>query len=232
MGKVDFVTKYLSNKNYLREISVENKTTLKFFYNIGWYEHYAAQIIRAGNCITLLSTNLNLNRDNFWNIHYFEEITRYLFWTFNKSFLLILTEKIETLSLPTLNRCIELLNTNFVPYDSSINDSSNDQEIIWCKVKNENLKGNPKFSNIFTLDKENRTILLEVLIKRMGVLLNLANEKKEILTENTLNGTIPIAFFDMLRPMNGSTAATFQYIRDQTEKANIEFNIFLPVAQL
>ena len=44
MGKVDFVTKYLSNKNYLREIPVENKTTLKFFYKFGWYEHYAAKL--------------------------------------------------------------------------------------------------------------------------------------------------------------------------------------------
>ena len=145
---------------------------------------------------------------------------------------MILIEKIETLSPSTLNGCLELLNTYFIPYDFPINDAINDQEIIWCKVKNEHLKKDAKFSNMYTLDKENRTILMEVLIKRRGVLLNLANEKKEILTENTLNGTIPIDFLDMLRPMNGSTAATFQYIRDQTEKANIEFNIFLPVAQL
>ena len=93
MGKVSIPTKYLSNKNYLSEVPVEGKKSGKFYFRFAIYELYVAQIIRAGNCITLLSNPLEISRDNFWNTHYFEDLTKYIFWTFNKSFLPVLMIK-------------------------------------------------------------------------------------------------------------------------------------------
>ncbi len=92
--KVGFATKLLSNHYYLNEVQVEGKTTSKFNFKIGSNDQYAAQIIRTGNCITLLSNHITLTDDSFWNTNYFEDLTRYVFWTFNKSFLMKLTEKI------------------------------------------------------------------------------------------------------------------------------------------
>ena len=83
MGKkirVGFATKLLSNHYFLNEVSVEGKTTSKFNFRIGFYDQYAAQIIRTGNCITLLSTDIHLSEDSFWNTNYFEDLTRYVFW--------------------------------------------------------------------------------------------------------------------------------------------------------
>jgi hypothetical protein len=52
--KISFPTKILSNRYYLNEVLMEGKKTLKFNFRIGYYDLYAAQIIRLGNCITLL----------------------------------------------------------------------------------------------------------------------------------------------------------------------------------
>ena len=72
----------------------------EFNFRIGFYDQYVAQIIRTGNFITLLSNNINLTHDSFWNVNYFEDLARYVFWNFNKSFLFKITEKIESLKLP------------------------------------------------------------------------------------------------------------------------------------
>ena len=114
--KVGFATKLGSNYYYLNEVQVEGKATSRFNFKIGFNDEYAAQIIRTGNCITLLSNPFTLTVESFWNTNYFEDLARYVFWTFNKSFLLKLTEKIEILKLPVLKRCAELLKENFTPY--------------------------------------------------------------------------------------------------------------------
>ena len=83
--KVGFATKLLSNRNYLKEVSVEGKTTNKFNFKIGYYDQYAAQIIRSGNCITLLSNDISITKETFWNPNHFEDLTRYVFWTLTKA---------------------------------------------------------------------------------------------------------------------------------------------------
>ncbi len=88
--KVGLATKLLSNRNYLKEVSVEGKITNKFNFKIGFYDQYAAQIVRSGNCITLLSNDITIDKNTFWNPNYFEDITKYVFWTFNKSFRFLL----------------------------------------------------------------------------------------------------------------------------------------------
>ncbi len=55
--KLGFAAIFLSNRYFLNEISVEGKTTSKFYFKIAHYDQYAAQIIRTRNCITLLTTN-------------------------------------------------------------------------------------------------------------------------------------------------------------------------------
>src|ERR1043165_8556343 len=125
--KVGFATKLLSNHYYLNEVPVEGKTTSKFNWRIAFYDQYVGQIIRTGNCITLLSTKINLTEDSFWNINYFEDLTRYVFWTFNNSFLFKITEKIESLKLPVLQHCLKLLKENFVPYGNELDNA--DEEL-------------------------------------------------------------------------------------------------------
>jgi hypothetical protein len=142
--KVGFATKLLSNRMYLNEVSVEGKTSHKFNFKIGYYDLYAAQIIRNGNCITLLSNSIPITKDTFWNTNYFEDLTRYVFWTFNKSFLLTLIDTIDTLIPTTLLRCANLLQENFTPYDDKLEEQA-DEELYWCLVKNGWLKKDSKF---------------------------------------------------------------------------------------
>lgn len=65
--KVGFATKLLSNRYYLNEVSIEGKESNKFNFKFANYDLYAAQIIRADNCITLLTTKFTVTEDSFWN---------------------------------------------------------------------------------------------------------------------------------------------------------------------
>lgn len=126
---------------------------------------YVAQIIRTGNCITLLRTVIPITVDNFWNTNYLEDITRFVLWTFNKSFVLKLTEKLESLKPLVVQHCAELLKENFTPYGEPLPDNA-DEEVQFCYVKNGNLKKDPKFSHIYLVDKVNRTAILEAIEKK------------------------------------------------------------------
>lgn len=226
--KVGFATKLLSNRNYLSEVSVEGKTTSKFNFKIGFYDQYAAQIIRSGNCITLLSNTITLNKDTFWNTNFFEDLTRYVFWTFNKSFLLTLQERINTLSLPTLNRCIYLLQENFTPYDTTIEESV-DEELQWCLVKNGHLENDPKFNQMYLLDKENRTALFNALKEKITSFETKEDIPKIITEETAANEVKTVLFVEMLKPINNSSEATLDFIISKWTEAEFKLNIFSKV---
>jgi hypothetical protein len=234
--KVSFATKLLSNHYYLNEVQVEGKASNKFNFKIGFNAQYAAQIIRTGNCITLLSNHITLTDDSFWNTNYFEDLTRYVFWTFNKSFLLKLTEKMETLKLQVLKRCAELLLENFTPYTEPLHDHP-DEELKWCYVKNENLKKDPKFSQMYLLDRQNRTAILSAVEKRIAefpkpLLQPLAVDELVVLEDETQPATKIILFLEVLKPINGSPEETLQFIQQKIEEAGFEFNLFSPVPRL
>lgn len=225
--KVGFVTKLLSNHYYLREVPVEGKITNKFYRKLGYNEHYVAQIIRTGNCITLLCTNTPITEDSFWNINYFEDLAKYVFWTFNRSFLLKLTDKAESLKLAILERCLELLQENFTPY-SEASSGKLDEELEWCIVKNANLKKDPKFSQMYLLDDENRTVILRAIEKRIAefpktVVINQAAEEP---LEEIPGTSRTILFLEVLRPINGNPEETLQFMMQKTKEAGFELNVF------
>ena len=233
--KVGFATKLLSNHYYLNEVPVEGKTTSKFNFKIGFYDQYMAQIIRTGNCITLLSSNIILSVDHFWNINYFEDLTRYVFWTFNNSFLLKITEKIDSLKLPVLMHCLKLLKENFVPYGNEIDDA--DEELQFCYRKNKNLKKDSKFVRMYILDEQNRTSILNAVEKRINEfprpsLHAGANEQPPISESETKPASNTVLFLEVLRPMNGSAEETLRFIIRKTEEAGFEYKLFSRIPRL
>ena len=234
--KVGLATKLLSNHYYLNEVSVEGKKTSKFNFNIGFNDQYAAQIIRTGNCVTLLSNHITLTEDSFWNTNYFEDVTRFVFWTFNENFLLKLIEKVESLKIPVLKRCAELLKENFIPYNEAIHEES-DEELQWCFVKNTFLKKEAKFSKMYMLDEQNRSAILHAVEKRIAEfqkslpLIVTIDESIEIKDE-TQPATKANLFLEMLKPINGSPEDTLRFILQKTEEAGFEYNIFSPVPRL
>jgi len=92
--KISYATKYISNRYFLNEVSVEGKKSRKLHFKLGNYDLYAAQIMTIGNCITLLSAPFSISDISFWNINHFEDLAKYVFWTFNQSFLLKLVEQL------------------------------------------------------------------------------------------------------------------------------------------
>jgi len=70
-GKISFLTKFLSNRHYISEVPVEGKKSSKFHFATGYFDRYVDQIIRTGNCITLLSTKFEISEESFWNINHF-----------------------------------------------------------------------------------------------------------------------------------------------------------------
>jgi hypothetical protein len=228
--KVGLATKYFSNRNYIREISVEGKISSKFNFTIGYYDQYAAQIIRAGNCITLLTLDIKITEDLFWNTNYFEDISKYVFWTFNKSFLLKLVEKIHSIKLQTLSRCQELLIENPVPFGEHLEHDA-DEELLWCFVKNNHLKRDKSFHKMFSIDKQNRNILSEAIEKRINELqhIQLASSPIEAEVESVKKLT---PFLYMLKPCNDNPEETLAFMKSKTAEAEFYFAIFSAVRKL
>src|ERR1022692_1692669 len=202
--KIGFGTKFLSNHNYLNQVPVDGKKTNTFNSITGNYIQYAEQIIRTGNCITLLSDRFEITEDSFWNISHFEIISKYIFFTFNKSFLLKLIEKTESLKQTTLIRCAELLHENPAAYNNEF-EETNDEELYWCYVKNNNLKKEIRFNEMYEMDTNNRAAILVAVEKRIPQYHTSAPQQEKPAKKH-------IQFLEMLRPMNGSQEEALNFI--------------------
>ena len=232
--KISLATKYLSNRRYLNEVSVEGKMNLKFQFHLGNYDLYAAQIIRTGNCITLLSTPLTIAEDSFWNTNHFEDLVKYVFLTFNKSFLLKLVDEIENQPLAILARCRELLLEYPAAYREPV-PADADEELRFCYMKNGSMKKDAKFQLMYSLDEQNRSAFLSAVEK--GIAGGVSSSSTDPVPPPVDNSAgpeeiSPLDFLQLVRPMNGSPEETLRFILAQTENAGFRFSLFTPVERL
>lgn len=230
---IGFTTKYLSNRNYLKELSVDGKRTGRFYFYIGFYDKYVSQIIRNGNCISLLTHEIGITSDNFWNTNYFEDLSRFVFWTFNKSFLLTITEKIDLLKISVLKRCRELLAENPAPYGQQLQIDA-DEELQWCILKNHNLTKSGQFEKMYALDRQNRLAILSALDNKIASLSPALSPTQEnpLSTAQEIQANNTPIFLEMLRPMNGGAEETLQFIKSKLSEADFEFNLFESIPKL
>lgn len=213
--KIHWPTKVLSNKNYIQEVSIDGKKTSRFYARVGYYELYASQVMRSGNCLTLLSNPPVFSLDCFKNINLLEDITRFVFWTFNSAFVTNLGKYLQTLSFEEIKSAQDLLQSNPEAY-FNINETEADEELLWCKLKNENLKKDAKFNKLFQRDIDNRRTVLEVL----GKLISGTTPK----TTNT--EAVPSEFLEMVNPVFDTTKNTLEYIESKILEAKFPHNIF------
>ncbi|WP_162923488.1 hypothetical protein [Arachidicoccus soli] len=213
--KIHWPTKVLSNKNYIQEVSIDGKKTSRFYARVGYYELYASQVMRSGNCLTLLSNPPVFSLDCFRNINLLEDITRFVFWTFNNAFVTNLEKYLLTLSFEEIKSAQDLLQSNPEAY-FNINETEVDEELLWCKLKNENLKKDAKFSKIFQKDLDNRSIVLQLL----ECLINSSNNK---VNDTELSSHL---FLEMVNPVFNTTKNTLEYIESKILEAKFPHNIF------
>lgn len=225
--KIHWPTKIISNRNYIKEVSIDDKVTNTFNFKTGYYDLYAAQIIRAGNCITLLSSPPTFSLNTFKNSNLFEDIAKYVFWTFNESYRLQLIEHLSDFSDVELQRCQILLHNNFIPYDG-IREDNPDEELVWCMVKNNHLKVDPKFESMYQKDRENR----ETILKEMNRLVELSGiNKNETASAIDQEPTKQAGFLDMIIPLNGSIENALNYIESKIIEARFPHNIFHTISK-
>jgi hypothetical protein len=220
-------------------VPVEGKANSKFFRRLGMYKEYISQILRTGNCISLISTPITIKEESFWNTNHFEDLAKYVFWTFNKSFLLKLLAKVEGQKLPLLLRCRELLLEHLVAYSEPPPAYADDQ-LIFCYRKHNCMKKYEYYAAVQALDEQNRREFLGAVEKRIAVLINPLQptagiqpaDALETATESqTIHPPVPV-FLEMLRPMDGDPESTLRFIEAKTEEAGFTFKLFTPVAQL
>jgi hypothetical protein len=168
---IGFFTIYLSRRYYLNEVPVEGKTNSKFFRRLGMYKEYISQILRTGNCISLISTPITIEEESFWNTNHFEDLAKYVFWTFNKSFLLKLLANVEGQKSPLLLRCRELLLENPVAYNEPP-PADADDELLFCYRKHKSMKKYEYYTAVQVLDEQNRKEFLGAVEKRIAILVN------------------------------------------------------------
>ena len=230
--KIHWPTKIISNRNYIKEVSIDGKVTNTFNFKTGYYDLYAAQIMRAGNCITLLSSPLVFSLESFRNNNLFEDIAKYVFWTFNESYRLQLMEHLSNFSNVELQRCQNLLNKNFIPYDD-IGENNPDEELVWCMVKNNHLRADPKFELMYQKDRQNRQAILNEIDK----LVDLSDtDRAEIVSFGTPSAIDKEpkkqpGFLDMIIPVNGSIENTLGYIESKIIEARFPHNIFHTISK-
>jgi hypothetical protein len=236
---IGFFTIYLSRRYYLNEVPVEGKANSKFFRRLGMYKEYISQILRTGNCISLISTPITIEEESFWNTNHFEDLAKYVFWTFNRSFLLKLLANVEGQNSPLLLRCRELLLENPVAYNEPPPTDADD-ELLFCYRKYNSMKKYEYYAAVQALDKQNRKEFLGAVERRIAVLTNPLQRTTDSQTTKPPEATseAPIAdppalvFLEMFRPMDGDPANTLRFIEAKTEEAGFTFKLFSPVTQL
>lgn len=231
--KISYATKYISNRYFLNEVSVEGKKSRKLHFKLGNYDLYAAQIMTIGNCITLLSAPFSISDISFWNINHFEDLAKYVFWTFNQSFLLKLVEQLQSQNLPILHRIRELLAENPVAYIEPVPELASD-ELRFCYKKNKNLKESPKFHLMYSLDEQNRKSFMVAVEKRIGVLSPPPPSPESAAAVDAPDGLSlsdpedppGIPFHQVVVPMNGSPETTIEFLKEQVKRAGFKYAIF------
>ncbi len=230
--KIHWPTKIISNKNYIKEVSIDGKVTNTFNFKTGYYELYAAQIMRAGNCITLLSSPPAFSLESFRNSNLFEDIAKYVFWTFNESYRLQLIEQLSNFSDVELQRCQGILNKNFIPYNN-IDEDNPDEELVWCMVKNNHLRADPKFELMYQKDQQNRQAILNEIDKLVELSDTNKAEAASLETSSAIDkeSKKQPCFLDMLIPVNGSIENTLGYIESKIIEARFPHNIFHTISK-
>ena len=128
---------------------------------------------------SLLSTDVKIDLASFYDTNQFEYLARYVFWTFNKSFLLKLLAEIENQVLSDLRRYHELLLENPIAYPDPVPTDAG-EELRFCYMKNENLKVDPDYTLMYALDEEHRKALLTAVEKKMAALVVIGNHNCRI----------------------------------------------------
>jgi hypothetical protein len=132
--------------------------------------------------------------------------------------------------LPIANRCALLLRENFTPYNIDLKKSP-DEELRWCVVKNEHLIEDPKFEQMYALDKENRSAILDALALRITP--NEAEQKEElIIAADGMNENKIVSFIEVLRPIGNSADDTLQFIKLKLEEAKFQLNLLSKIDKL
>jgi hypothetical protein len=233
--KISFSAKFLSIRHYLNEVSVEGQRTDPTQRKLGNYDKYVAQVIRAGNCVTLLRESYPIGVKSFWNINHFEKFAKSVFWTFNKSFLLKLIDQVDKEKPLVLHRCRELLQEYPVAYPDPMPEDADD-ELQVCYLKNASLKENTKFHPLYALDEQNRKTFLEAVERRIAALSPSPSPSSDSAAIDDPpvkpEPPEPISFLSLVRPMNGSADETIQFITDQVKQAGFPFALFSKVDRL
>ncbi|HEY0297590.1 MAG TPA: hypothetical protein VGB84_00080 [Arachidicoccus sp.] len=214
--KIHWPTKVISNKHYISEVPVDGKKTSLFNFRLGYYDLYTAQVMRTGNCLTLLSTPPVFSLEIFKNTNLFDDGVKYIFWTFNAAYLIRLEKYLPTLSLEELKDSLSILQAHPEPYLHIASDEA-DEELIWCSVKNENLKKDSKFALMYEKDKKNRQEVLRIMENTVSASGNKHDNKPE---------RVITSFVQMVNPVFDTVEKTLEYMQSKIIEAKFPHNIF------
>lgn len=221
--KVSWTTKMLSNTPYIREVSIDGKKANLFHRRLGYYDLYVAQVMRLGNCLTLLSSVPSFSLDNFRNTNLLVDMVRFVYWTFNEAFLIRLEEYLCSFSINELSGIHHLLEAYPKPF-ICISDNEMDEELIWCSAKNQSLQKDIKFNALFEKDNYNR----QACIKHIRRLINSKTKTNlDLIGEDAL--VVEISFADML--LTEDKALILSEMEQEIISIGFPRNPFHPVAK-
>ena len=209
------------NKNYIIEVPVQVSVHPDSRGILGNHSLFIKNAIARGSCLTLHDISFNLLPDNFWNPDTFEEHCRYIFFTFQNSFLKKITTRLSSYQDSELNFFLETLSQITAPYSDVINHAT-DPYLFFCGKKLQSLKKSGYLEEAFAIDAENRK-LLKATIQNL-----LKNDDPEIKSE-TLTANNP--FINLLKPFRGAKENTLKQIQRHLDKAELRHDLFKPASK-
>lgn len=216
------------NKKYITEINVHEKDANDFRGIMDNIPLFIERTLRHGNGISLNDVDYSVSENTFWDIEFFEQYCRNIFFSFKNGYTSKLIRRIKDIDKTDIQFFHQTLLDNFTPYQQAF-DSNATSYLRFIGMKLQNLDKDGLLDEVKRLDKENRSQLLnalkEALDKKAG--------SQHSATENHSENEDNLPFTKMLRPVENSKLKTKALIQGYLQKAGISFELFSqkPVAQ-
>lgn len=216
------------NKRYITEINVHENEPNDFRGIMDNIPLFIERTLRHGNGISLNDVDYSVSESTFWDIEFFEEYCRNLYFCFKKGFTVKLIRKIKQLNRADTEYFHQTLSSNFTPYPDVLDKSANSYR-SFIGMKLQNLNRDRLLDEVRRLDKENRSYLLNALKEALDN--KSINQHSE--TENPRENDDDLPFTKMLRPVENSKLKTKSVIQHYLQEAGISFELFSqkPIAQ-
>ncbi len=208
------------NNRYITEINIHDAGKNDHRGIIDNIPVFIDKTLRRGNAISFTDTDYQLSENRFWDIEFFEDYCKNIFFCFKPGFTQKLIRSLQGISNTDLSYFQQTLSKHPTPYMDAV-DHPTDPYLHFIGKKLTSLNRKNILAEVIRLDKENRRQLLSALQQQ-----TIGFQKPAEHTEAF--ASVQTSFTNLLKSLNDSPNNTKLFIQQQLTKAGIPFELFIP----